>query len=249
MSARLFVLIGFMMTWLQNFTMAQESITLTTPSSVYVQVVGQKVIIEAYKRIGVNVDLLELPAERAIHDVDRGMLDGVLNRIQGIESKYHNLVMIPIPINSLSFGVFTKNLTFPITGWKSLLPYTVAIRRGIKAVETRIPLELKYHSVTNAEQVFLMIDRERTNLGIYPIHEGLLIIKSLGLKSIKLLEPPLYSVDLYHYLHKKHSRLIPKITAALKEMEKQGEIKKIKEQVDLELLLNNNKHMRKNMGL
>jgi len=236
LTIRLLIAIGVMLTWISHPVIAQESITISTPEGVYVPVVSQKVVQEAYKRIGITVKFLEQPGERAILEANNGGVDGALNRVQGVQNKYPNLIMIPVPINTMSIGVFTKNLSFPVTGWKSLRPYNVLIRRGIKAIETQLPKELNYIYVTHGKQIFLMLDLDRADLGIYPIVEGQLIARSLGFKNIKVLYPPLYSVELFHYIHKRHERLIPQITAILQQMDTQGEIQKIREQVRKALL-------------
>lgn len=211
---------------------AEEILTFTSPAGKYVPLVSQEIIIEAYKRIGIKVKIIMQPAERAIKQANNGIHDGVLNRILGVERKYHNLEIIPISINAMSIGVFSKKSTFEVNNWDSLIPYKVAIRRGIKSVETKLPKDLMYESVTNAKQIFLMIDLERVDVGIYPIGEGMIIIKELGLQNIKLLKPSLETSELYHYLHKKHKKLIPKITTILKEMRINGEIQKIRDKVN-----------------
>ncbi len=47
--------------------------------------------------------------------------------------------------------------------------------------------------------------------------EGLAEIAKLKLKGIKVLEPPLLSLNLYHYLNKKHEKLAAKVIFALKD--------------------------------
>ena len=65
---------------------------------------------------------------------------------------------------------------------------------------------------------------------------GLKNIKELNLKGIKRLEPFIARNNLYHYLHKKHKNLVPRITAVLQEMEKEGVIQQISEQTVTQLL-------------
>ena len=48
-----------------------------------------------------------------------------------------NLMMISVPVNFLDGVVFTKNHHFPVTGWESLKPYSIAIRIGTKFAEIR----------------------------------------------------------------------------------------------------------------
>ena len=56
-----------------------------------------------------------------------------------------------------------------------------------------------------------------------------------ALQEITLLQPPIQRDNLYHYLHSKHAALVPKITAVLQEMEEEGLIQRIKEELETEV--------------
>ena len=56
---------------------------------------------------------------------------------------------------------------------------------------------------------------------------GMSVLRQMGLRNMKVLQPSLSEGNFYLYLHKKHKDLIPKITAELKKMQQDGTIKRI----------------------
>ncbi len=201
---------------------AQEKLVFSVVEGVSATAILQ----EGYKRIGIDIEAKILPAERALSMSNSGELDGEVNRIVNINMKYPNLIMIPIPIFFLDIVAFTKHLEFPVQSWESLAPYEVATLRGMKVAENGLQ-GMKYLALTEFEQILRMLDKERIEVAILPRLDGLQIIKKFNLKTIEILEPPLVRINLYHYLHKKHKHLVPKITASLRKMDKEGLIKKM----------------------
>ena len=55
-----------------------------------------------------------------------------------------------------------------------------------------------------------------------------------ALQRIAILEPPIQRDPLFHYLHKKHATIVPKMTAVLQEMADEGRIQSITEEVEAE---------------
>ncbi|MDM8550411.1 transporter substrate-binding domain-containing protein [Desulfobacterales bacterium HSG2] len=161
---------------------------------------------------------------------NNGEFDGEGIRIREVQDIYPNLRRVPVVVLAMEAVVFTKDVIFEVRGWESLKPYTIGILRGSKFVElgTR---GLKVEQVTSYRQVLLKLNSGRTDVAVMARTNGMLEIGKLNMKGIRVLEPPLIRVNLYHYLHKKHERLIPKITQALREMVEKERPKEIWEQV------------------
>ncbi len=177
----------------------------------------------AYQSIGYDLSAEVLPAERALILSNTGTLDGEVNRIKGINKKYRSLLLVPVKINTLYGQAFTKTLNFPITGWESLRPYKIGIRIGTKFAEKNTK-GMDVVKVENNDLLFKMLDLERLDVVVTSKQEGLLAIKKLGIVDINFLQPALMQLDLFHYLHIKHKKLVPLIEAQLKKMKKAGEI-------------------------
>lgn len=207
---------------------AQDSLVLGTMDSPLARL-GQEILQEAYQRIGIQVETTVLPAERALHTANSGEVDGEVLRIKGIQESYPNLRMVPVSVLTMEGVVFTKNVTFEVMGWESLKPYRIGILRGSKFAEqgTR---GMTVGAVNTYRQVLLKLDAGRDDVAVMARTNGLIEIGKLNMKDIRVLEPPLITVELYHYVHKKHEYLLPKITQVLQDMVEEGRIQEIKEQ-------------------
>lgn len=208
---------------------AEETLTITAIENLSHGFITEKILKEAYKRIGIRMEVKGYPAERAMQMANDGESDGELRRPAGMDKEYKNLIMVP---QSVDFGeavVFTKNKVFSINGWDSLKPYKIGILRGNKFAEKGTE-GMNRFAANTIEQLFEMLDAGRTDIIVLLRRNGLATLKKLNLTGIRALEPPVENMPLYHYLNKKNERLVPKITAALQEMEKEGLIQKIKDQ-------------------
>ena len=73
---------------------AQEKIVLSIDedASYFADWISQKVLQEAYSRLGIPVEFQRLPRERAIRSADNGATDGIDARLPGLEQQYPNLI-------------------------------------------------------------------------------------------------------------------------------------------------------------
>ena len=76
--------------------------------------------------------------------------------------------------------------------------------------------------VKNENLLFTLLEKNRADVGIFGKSTGEQILKKLGYFSIKALEPPIVTSDLFLYVHKQHGKLIPEIVKTLKLMKKDG---------------------------
>lgn len=187
------------------------------------------VLQEAYKRIGIEVETAWQPAERSLKSSNAGQVDGELNRIAGLESQYPNLVRVPIPVNLLEGVVFSKNVTPVISGISSIRGFQIAIRRGTKFAE-RLTQGMEPLMLSKNIQLFRVLNAGRVDLIITSHLEGLEMLNQLKFRQIQVLKPPLVSLDLYHYLHKKHQALVKPLSTTLLNMQVEGEIVRIRQQ-------------------
>lgn len=222
----IFLLLSLLM--MTGSVYAQEKLFFGTMDSPLAQI-GKKILHEAYQRMGIQIDARILPAERALYMLNGGKFDGEVLRIKGLEEHYPNLRIVPVPVIALEGVVFTKDVTFEITGWESLKPYKIGILRGSKFAEKGTQ-GMKVEPVTTYKQVLLKLYLGRNDVAVMDRTNGLTEIRKLNMQGIRILEPPLVTTDLYHYLHKKHENLIPKITQIIQEMVKEGVPKKIWEE-------------------
>ena len=211
---------------------SQETLVINTGFSSPISKVdqtgfGDQVLAEALRRIGYKLETVQLPAERALINANLGLDDGDLLRIDGLEKKYPNLIKVPEKIMDMDVMLFTKNMCdFKVNGWKSVTTESVAIITGWKVFEKNLAKTVDIINTDNVTQMFTMLTKDRADFLGYERWASLGYIKDNNVKSVIALEPPLVSVALYTYLHKKHEKLVPQLAEAIKSMKKDGTIKK-----------------------
>lgn len=209
-----------------------ETLVFTTPAGPPLSMTNQQgfidlVVGEALSRMGYQLKVSHLPAERALINANNGVDDGDLNRIGGLEKNYPNLIQVPERTFDMEFAGFTNNPQIHITDWDSLKPYTVGLITGWKILERSIPTATQLTTVKNPEQLFNLLVNGRADIILYGKWQGLSYIKEHNLKGIKYLEPSLARMDMFVYFHKKHQALVGKFTDILRAMKQDGSYQKI----------------------
>lgn len=191
--------------------------------------IAEAVMSEAYHRLGYTLELHKKPVERSVRDANDGLADGELYRMAGVESLYPHLHMLSVPVVSVKFVVFSKNNNMAVAGWDSLRRYKVAYVRGIKAIEENLPKGARAIDVRTMRQAYLLLDAGRVDAVIETRQAGIAAINELGITGVEALEPPLVTINLYHYLHDKNKHLKEPLEAVLKEMERDGTLRKLQQ--------------------
>ncbi len=187
-----------------------------------------RVMTEAFQRIGVEMEIARLPSARAIKNANEGVGDGIYVRVGGlITTLYPNLIQVSVPITQFEFVAFSRNYDFQPSSWESLRPFHVGIVHGWKILEENIQRTKSLTTVSSPEALFMMLEAERLEVVVYDLRQGLHFIRELGIKNIKAMAPPFITKDMYLYLHKKHQSLIPQLTETLIQMKRDGSYQKI----------------------
>ena len=101
--------------------------------------------------------------------------------------------------------------------------FSLTFINGWKILENNIPKQTEITKVKNHQQLFSILDKQRTDIIIYERWGGLLhMSKNPQLKSIKIHYPPLAKKEMFIYLHKKNKNLVPKIHQSLLNMKQDG---------------------------
>lgn len=183
----------------------------------------ERVVGEAFRRCGVELKVVYLPAERGLRNANAGIEDGEIGRAAGIEQRYPNLLRVPEKIADLELVAFSANPSVSIHGgWSALRSYRVGIIKGWKIYEDGLRGILTPVSVDNADQLFNLIERDRVDVVLYERWMGLAQIRARGLRGVKMLTPPLATMAIYTYLNRRHAALVPKLAAALRALKADG---------------------------
>lgn len=176
---------------------------------------------EAFRRAGVRLKLVRLPAERALINADAGLEDGDLVRIAGLEAQYPNLVRVPEKLVDWTFSAFGKDASIP-GNWDALRARPLAYIRGWKIYERELSGASQALSVEDAAQMFRLLRLDRAETILYERWMGLHLISRQGIEGIYALEPPLAKREMFIYLHKRHAALAPRLAEALRAIKAEG---------------------------
>ncbi|MFD2205849.1 substrate-binding periplasmic protein [Kiloniella antarctica] len=209
---------------------AQEQLVFTGIENSSYATISERVMREAYGRLGIDAKFPRLPAARALAVANSGRVDGELYRIKNIQLKYKKLIMLPVPIGIMEGVAITTNSKISLDGWQSLEPYRVCIRNGVKFAEAGTK-KMKVDVANSNEQLFMNLGMNRCDVIVLARLTSIELAQNFE-KEMKI--PLQYHVvqtyPLFHYLHKKNKHLVPKLTEILEAMEADGTIAKIRAQ-------------------
>jgi len=182
-----------------------------------------RIVAEAFRRIGVEVKLIILPSERCLQNANAGIDDGNYTRIAGLPlAQYPNLIMVPEPVSELIFTVFTRSPDFNAATWADLQGRQVGAVTGWKIVEMNLKNGQHLQRVRDEEATFALLDKGRVEAIVGGLYTGREIIRTHGYQGMRALSPPLATEPMYLYLNKRHAALVPKLAEALRSMRRDG---------------------------
>jgi polar amino acid transport system substrate-binding protein len=190
---------------------------------------SDKLLVKAYKSIGINIKFIKFPAERSLVEANSGKTDGEIYRKgSGIEENYKNLIKINVPIKWATFVALSKG---PLTDLsdEALSKKCISFQIGIKALEERyVNFENKKTAPMN-EDLMNGILNGSCDVFINTLESIQQIISQNKSKygSLTINRTVIFKIPLFHYLNSKNKNLVPQITKALKELESKGLSKKI----------------------
>lgn len=180
------------------------------------------VLVEAYRRLGITIIAEELPAERSLRTSATGKADGEVARMAGLESLYPDLMRVPEPVNRLEISVFSSGLSFPILGWESLRPYNFCYMHGFKAIELA-SMGMQRTATASIEDLVRQLRNGGCEVAVLG-NQAWITVDRLNAGPLRELEPPLDILSLYHYLHRRHEKLVPLVSEELRKMRNEGAI-------------------------
>ena len=206
---------------------ASDQITFSSIKGSHHTEISTLIMKEAYKRLGIKLEVKNFPGKRSIRLANDGEYAGELFRIDGMDTVFTNLIKVPVVISYIEGMAFTKNLEFDIEGWNSLSPYKLGVRAGIIFSDRGTKGMTRFEFNTN-KKLFELLEAERVDLVIISRLNGLAEIQKMDETKVKALEPSIEKYNLFHYLHKDNKELLPKLIKVLNQMKAEGLMEKIR---------------------
>jgi len=187
---------------------------------------AERILRHAYQSLGLELEVLRMPAERSLISANQGDSDGELYRRAGLESRYPNLLRVPVVLARYEIVAFATALHLPVQGWASLKPYRLGFVKGIKVLEENTA-GMQVETVAKLQQAFAKLARGRCDLVLSKRITGQAVLRQMKLDGIHVVGLPLASFPVFHYLNRKHQGLLAALTAALQTMEREHSIARI----------------------
>lgn len=206
---------------------AEDIYTISTgPEDDGEVLITKPIVIEAYKRIGIEAQVDHHPWARALELSSSGDTDGELHRVKAISSKFESLIIVNEPVLYIDFVAFAKqDKNIFIKKWEDLKPYTFTYVRGIKLIESNTQ-EMNVEPVRDFKTALKLLELDRVDVVLDTYYNAIKEIELGGYTNFQLSSDYLARIPLYHFVHKRNAHLVPKLEEALREMKKEGIIKK-----------------------
>lgn len=194
----------------------------------------EKVLYELGKRANLDIQLVEVSAERSLRLVARGRADAECCRIHKvINPSYPSLIDVPDSFYEMNWVAFAKDQSVKIEQWQDLEKYSAVAVTGYKLAVNKVREFSPFpHIVGSHESMFHMIDRGRSQVGVSSLLSGLKVLKDIELDhSIEALQPPVFTIPLTLQLHPKHTDKKDLFLKLIDEMKLDGTIKRIYDEI------------------
>ena len=198
----------------------------------------QAVLKEAGNRLGLDIEVIEVSAERSLNLVASGAADAECCRISKvIKQNYPTLIDVPPSFYEMHWVAFVKKQDISIKAWEDLDEYSAAAVTGYKLAVNKVnEFSQTAYILDSHESMFEMIMRDRVDVGISSKEAGAKVIKDMRLNdSINIIDPPLVSIPLTFQLNPKHEDKKEKFSKVFKEMNEDGTTKRILDEIMKEL--------------
>lgn len=181
-----------------------------------------RLVMEAFRRVGLAACIEQMPCERSVRNADTGVSDGDILRIPAaIAEHFPNLVVVPEVLYVLPISGFVVKPDLQVKGLDDLSPLRVGQIIGWKILEDQVRAATVLR-VRGPEELFPLLANNKADIVIYERLTGLHLIQTLGLKSIRVLDPPLLVTPQFLMLNRRHRDLIEPLATAIRTLKADG---------------------------
>jgi hypothetical protein len=182
----------------------------------------------AYGRLGYQMQLVRLPAGRSLQMANRGLYDGELFRIDGIQQEFAELKQVPVELARIELLAFVRTAQLQnLRQWPLQKQLRIGYVRGF-----RLASQVEYAGhpvpVTTLEQAVGMLTQGKIDVLLEDRQSVLSVLPAKTEQvGISALPGVLASAGLFHYLHQRHNDLIEPLATVLKKSRSSSKDKRV----------------------
>jgi len=176
---------------------------------------------EIQRRTDLTIDFIHLPAKRSLNYLESGIIDGEWSRVANFGTELPGLIRISEPVATHYYIAYTINKDIVIDSWESLKPYSVAYLRGWTVIDNKLGSVHNNLIPVNSVEAglnFITAGRADVFVSIPFFVDEVLNHREWKGSTIRALQAPVDSLNVYIYLLPKHAVAGIKIVDALKSM-------------------------------
>lgn len=182
----------------------------------------------AYQRLGVEASTLITPSLRALMMADTGLLDGDLFRIDHAAQLYPNLLRVEYALFHGTLQAVVRKNEEHLLDLPPEQTRAVAVRRGnIISGLTAKNMGMTPVYANSNKQALSLLESKRVDVALFTFIEQFDPIAQKDLTGLHLIEEPLATFELYHYLNRRHGELARALPEVLRKIEEDGTKKQI----------------------
>ena len=190
-----------------------------------IMVAERTVLDAAFARVGLGFGLEYNPAERALIGFKDGSFDGDVNRIGSFYQSYPQAIRVEPHIQNTYFYAIGISTTAKPAAWADLTRYSIAYVRGFKGIEIRTAAVPGREVTDSDESCLRMAAARRVDWCILPAErKGAWPLQAQY--ADRLTGVLIDNVKVYIWLGPQHADTAQRLTRALRDMEKSGELQK-----------------------
>ncbi|CCK77493.1 Conserved hypothetical protein [Oleispira antarctica RB-8] len=214
-----------------------EEYKFVSIDGLYEQQVGQIILPQIYKKLGIDISITPMPGNRAVLETVSGRMDGEIMRIGSYGIDHPEVLRIPTSYYHLeTMAFYKKGSSVDITSAKDLSQYSVLKVRGVKHTSNITKGLENVYDYDDTVSMLNALDKHRVNIALTHAGDGLFAIVKHQIKDIDYnISKPLSILPLYHYVHKKNVHLVEQVDRIIREMKASGELDKIIDRAEKEV--------------
>lgn len=189
----------------------------------------ERFLIEAYSRIGKEVQFIYLPAMREIDQACAHNIDASCGRTKRAVEGHPNVTLVETPIIKTSVVAYSVSPKLEINAWEDLAALRVGILRGdLTSAQSLKKVHIRAREFNVLELGFTALKKGR--LDVFVTHPTLVALGHLdyAVRSLHS-SPALYTGHFYHALSTLHADIAAPLSDAFSDMLKDGTTERILE--------------------
>ena len=213
------------------------------PESTYEGKWQRRAYEEAFKRLGVPIEVITMPAQRGTVMVDSGAADGQFLRVFAYAESHPEQVRVEEPIYDAVFGLWVSRPELSLSRLADLAAtsWSGIYRRGVelcqRSLSPLVPAE-RLSSISTEDIGVRMLLAGRVDFYCELDASVQNVLYGPDFKNVTSIRPLLTfgnPIPLYPYLNKKHAELGLRLAVVLRQMKAEGLLERIRRQAQDEM--------------